>query len=218
LPVGLQNIVLGYLDTANDNIEHLQKQLEGFYNNAMDRAGGWYKKKIKTISLIIAALLVIALNIDTIEIIQKSTKKPKELELAVNSIQEKYSNFDFIRDSTGNITEVTIKNNKVQQSVPTKNPNSEVEKKLAEQYNSFQSLKGELNNNVYSIGYKEVGFAKAWFGEDESDWSNFFLKIFGMFLTVLALQVGSSFWFDSLNKVINLRGTGKKPVEKPKNS
>jgi hypothetical protein len=37
-------------------------------------------------------------------------------------------------------------------------------------------------------------------------------KVFGWVLTIIAISLGAPFWFDLLNKVMNLRGTGK-PVE-----
>jgi hypothetical protein len=36
-------------------------------------------------------------------------------------------------------------------------------------------------------------------------------KIIGVLITALAISVGSSIWFDILNRVINLRNTGVKP-------
>ena len=36
-------------------------------------------------------------------------------------------------------------------------------------------------------------------------------KTLGIFLTALALTLGAPFWFDVLSKLINLRGTGRKP-------
>ena len=42
----------------------------------------------------------------------------------------------------------------------------------------------------------------------------FLLKILGLLLTAFALQLGSNYWFDLLNKAVNLRATGKKPNDK----
>ena len=81
-------------------------------------------------------------------------------------------------------------------------------------------MKEELNNNVYSIGYKSLDdVCLKWTHHEKYAWKAFgyiILKILGLFLSILALQIGSTFWFDSLSKVINIRGTGKKPDEKPK--
>ena len=37
-------------------------------------------------------------------------------------------------------------------------------------------------------------------------------KILGLAVTILAVMLGAPFWFDLLNKVTNLRGTGGKPA------
>ena len=38
------------------------------------------------------------------------------------------------------------------------------------------------------------------------------LKIVGLIVTVLAIMMGAPFWFDVLNKISNLRGSGAKPA------
>ena len=38
-------------------------------------------------------------------------------------------------------------------------------------------------------------------------------KILGLIITVLALSLGAPFWFDILNKLMNMSGNGKKPPE-----
>lgn len=212
LPADLQKIVLGYIDTANDKVEDLQKQLEGFYDNAMVRAGGWYKKKIRPISIVLAALLVIFLNIDTIEIIQKSTKNPKQLAEAVNAIQNQMPQIQkdsssqayIFKDEKGNIIATTKADTAIENQVKV-----------------LSALKEELNNNVFTIGYKSPEDVCSEWTHDKKFGDGAFryimLKLLGLFLSFLALQVGSKFWFDTLNKVINLRGSGKKPEEKPQN-
>jgi hypothetical protein len=42
-----------------------------------------------------------------------------------------------------------------------------------------------------------------------ADW---LIKLLGLALTVAAVSVGAPFWFDTLNRLVNLRNTGKKPA------
>lgn len=42
------------------------------------------------------------------------------------------------------------------------------------------------------------------------------VRIPGWCVTALAITLGAPFWFDMLNKVVNIRNVGKKPEEKPK--
>jgi len=48
------------------------------------------------------------------------------------------------------------------------------------------------------------------------DLMEWFLRIFGWTLTAFAVSLGAPFWFDILNKVMNLRSAGKSPTEKAK--
>jgi hypothetical protein len=44
-----------------------------------------------------------------------------------------------------------------------------------------------------------------------SNWQWVLKKLLGIMLTTLALTLGAPFWFDVLSKMVNLRGTGRKP-------
>ncbi len=39
------------------------------------------------------------------------------------------------------------------------------------------------------------------------------IKLAGIVLTSLAIQLGAPYWFDMLNRVVNIRNTGLKPGE-----
>jgi len=41
-------------------------------------------------------------------------------------------------------------------------------------------------------------------------------KILGLLLTIIAISLGAPFWFDMLNKIVNLRSAGRSPEEVPK--
>ncbi|MEO8630927.1 MAG: hypothetical protein ABI612_22940 [Betaproteobacteria bacterium] len=41
------------------------------------------------------------------------------------------------------------------------------------------------------------------------------IKIIGWLITGLAVTLGALFWFDLLNKLVNLRGSGPKPAAVP---
>ena len=58
------------LHEAGDDAKKARKNLEGWYNDAMDRVGGWYKQKTQIIIFIVALIVCTALNIDAIKISQ----------------------------------------------------------------------------------------------------------------------------------------------------
>jgi hypothetical protein len=49
----------------------------------------------------------------------------------------------------------------------------------------------------------------------KQQYQNPYLLPFGWLITALALSLGAPFWFDLLNKIIQLRGTGPKPNDIP---
>jgi hypothetical protein len=44
------------------------------------------------------------------------------------------------------------------------------------------------------------------------------LKLIGWLITAGATVLGAPFWFDTLKKLVNIRGTGVNPAEKPAES
>jgi len=77
----------------------------------------------------------------------------------------------------------------------------------------FDSLVANANT-IYESDIKETNKIM---GLGWSSWENppggFLLNLFGCFVSALAISLGAPFWFDLLNLLMKLRGTGTKPVE-----
>jgi hypothetical protein len=58
------------LQRAGDDIEKFQRTAEEWFDDAMERVSGWYRRKVQIALTIIAALLVAFLNADTIRLAQ----------------------------------------------------------------------------------------------------------------------------------------------------
>jgi hypothetical protein len=69
LPTGrMRTALLSLLDEAEGDLKKARENLENWFNEAMDRVAGWYKRKTQTVILIIAVALTISLNVDTFSI------------------------------------------------------------------------------------------------------------------------------------------------------
>lgn len=64
----IQRAVLFALDSAHDDLELTRKHLEAWFDAAMSRVSGWYKRSTQTILFGIALAVVFALNINAISI------------------------------------------------------------------------------------------------------------------------------------------------------
>ncbi|MGH7165695.1 MAG: hypothetical protein ACREIS_09260 [Nitrospiraceae bacterium] len=51
---------------------------------------------------------------------------------------------------------------------------------------------------------------------DPHDIRGWFMKVLGLLFTTIAVSLGAPFWFDMLNKLINIRAAGKPPAEPSK--
>jgi hypothetical protein len=83
----------------------------------------------------------------------------------------------------------------------------EIKKIITDKITDIEKAKKGLND-VMPLTWKT--------GELEDENGKFsasllFSKITGLLVTILAIMMGAPFWFDMLNKISNLRGSGAKP-------
>lgn len=222
----LKDTLETFLKSANDDIEVLKKKIENWYNDTMVRFTGYYKRHTKLWLFIIGLLLCIVLNADTFFIIDKLSKDP-ETRLAlveqatqyVKDHQNEFAQNSNTNDEQGeksNGDDVTINTDSLKQKA-----NDSEGKKFLQNLDS-------LRRNIISDDLKQ---ASTWLGMGWNDeefknlsiktpdkeisfWSLIWiwiLKIVGILITTLAIYLGAPFWFDILNKFVNLRSAGKKP-------
>lgn len=68
LPDGsLRSAMAALVNEAGQDLEKLRQGIERWFNDSMDRVGGWYKRRSQYFGFGIAVVLVVSLNADTIE-------------------------------------------------------------------------------------------------------------------------------------------------------
>lgn len=147
----------------------IRKQVEQWFDDTMDRASGWYKRKLQTILWILGLLVAFATNADTIAMVTELSKDP-ELRAAVADLARETAERT---DLEAEVTTQTLRD-------------------LAETANTSGLPMG------WSLDALPSGLG-GWLG-----------KIVGLLVTGIALSLGAPFWFDILNKLVNLRGSGKR--------
>ena len=53
----------------------------------------------------------------------------------------------------------------------------------------------------------------SWPSQDETPPEPWYLRLLGCVLSAVAISLGAPFWFDLLNKLMNIRNAGKKPAK-----
>jgi hypothetical protein len=173
------------LEEAKSDLGKLQEGIEVWFNNAMDRVAGWYKRRTQVIVFVIAVLVTSVANADTIQIAKTLANDAALREALVAQAQELAKNPPPVSQGSG-----------------------------AEQQTNTPAgaTAGAAIIKENAATLQNLGLKLGW--QDESraqiDWVN---KIFGLLLTALAVSMGAPFWFDMLNKIVSVRATGKPPKE-----
>jgi len=69
LPAGdVKTTLQAVIQTSNNNLLQAQKNIEAWFNDTMDRVSGWYKRTTQIWTVVIAAVLVLCANADTLQI------------------------------------------------------------------------------------------------------------------------------------------------------
>lgn len=187
LPEGnVKKSVLALVQRSNEQLETAQNAIEGWFNDAMDRVTGWYKRRTQIWTLVIALALTLFANADTIHIGRQLWTDPV-LRAAV------------------------VEEAKVRAQKPR--PTVSVEYKDEDDPTNPTVTRNE-GNQLSDRERDLLGQMLGWHGSfrENLGWST----LLGWLLTVLALSMGAPFWFDLLNKFMNVRFAGKSPDEASK--
>jgi hypothetical protein len=169
---------------AGNDIDKLQQGIATWFDDSMDRLSGAYKRKMKWIAMLIGLLVAIAFNADSFNVATTLWNDPDR------------------RASTIAIATEVAKKNPSQQPVQT-----DLNKAVTDTEKMLRSLPVGWNCPAPGPGktFHYWTCAQEQFGKLTP------VQMLGWILTALALSLGAPFWFDMLNKFINLRGAGGKP-------
>ena len=63
---GMRKILLALFDDAQGNVERFKQNIEIWFNNAMDRVSGWYKRRAQRVIAALAVLAAVGMNVDAV--------------------------------------------------------------------------------------------------------------------------------------------------------
>jgi hypothetical protein len=187
----IRDVLLAQITKANGNLDALHKGIADYFDSAMDRISGIYKRYLKRITLGVGIVIVFALNADSIKVgvaLWSDSSLRAQIVQTANDFQ---------------------KNNKPATPAPADNATVTGESTVA-----FAKKLENLDSTVrpLPIGWKASDLVSPWSSAGISFW---LLKIIGLAITALAMTLGAPFWFDTLSKFMNVRGSGQKPDPTP---
>jgi hypothetical protein len=201
LPDGdVKTSLLAVIQTAHGDITQAQRNIQAWYEDTMQRVSGWYKKKTQLWTVIIATLLVLGANADTIQITKmlwrdptlraELVEKAKEQKPPVSAAPVAGSDKNQSSDASLNPTTSEANSN---HATPVGDVNA--------------TTKDDLSALGDVIGWTHQAAVHGFW-----PWAD---RLLGWFLSIVAVSLGAPFWFDLLNKFMRVRNSGDVPEEKP---
>jgi hypothetical protein len=166
----------------------LQENVEGWFNDSMDRVSGWYKRRTQVWTIIVALIVTVAINADTLKIARHLWTDPA---LRQSVVEEAKARAAEPRPSV---------------EVEYKNPNDPKQPTVTRSGDTIHEREKELLAQLVGWGAEEKN----------NGWIDWLLRVCGWLLSAIAVSLGAPFWFDVLNKFINIRSAGKSPDEAEK--
>ena len=184
--------------TAGTTTDTLVKAVSDWADRSLTMLGGVYRRHLQKISIVIGLLIAVGFNIDTVALIQHlyQDKDARDAAVALGvQIAEKTSEEAF---------------EKCMALTPQK-------RKEDASCASLSGLLDAVQGRNESLGKLPIGWQSTEVrtqGDAGSGSFDFWLwgrRVAGWLLTALALCLGAPFWFDLLNKIVNLRHGMRKP-------
>ncbi len=207
LPADLSKTLNVLLAEAGSDIKTFEEGIETWFNNSMDRVSGWYKRKSQVINVVLAVVVTALANADSI-LIAKSLSSDPALRASLVAEAEKFGEQN------------------AQQSFSTQVPPADspaAKMGVSEAQKTLESYRSQIAKLGVPLGWKAADPKHPAGPNEPADPRSFpegfwpgVMKILGLLLTAVAASLGAPFWFDMLNKVINIRSSGKAPEEKQK--
>jgi hypothetical protein len=195
-----------------NELELIRNNIEEWFNNAMNRLTGWYKRRSLITTLIIGILLASIVNVDSINLIGRLWREP-DLRIAIlSNIESILTNNNTTTLDIGQLS--TIQNQFSDITLPVGWLGSPISLTSDQQTSvpAVCTLFPQLENEIYGIAisgqcYPIINSPQV------TDLTGWLIKLVGILISGVAASPGASFWFDILKKIINVRLTGVNPSE-----
>ena len=165
--------------TAEGDINKAVKNIEDWYNSAMDRVSGWFKRRTHIVLLCLGAVAAIVYNIDTLSIVTRLSNDKAVRQTIVASATTAVSTKP--ATTTAATDDVDAAKKKLDQTIAT----------------------------LFDKAGALIGWGKDFKWDKDYLGSQLWVHWLGWLLTAIAVSFGAPFWFDVLNKFMVVRSTVK---------
>jgi hypothetical protein len=187
---------------AGGNIATFEQNLEQWYNDAMDRVSGWYKRYTQRVLVVIGLVLAVLFNVSSVKVARTLWLDRDTRQAMVNAADS------YMKDHPAPVPK--------QIAATDANPAGydELKEHLQKNVNAFNDV---TTATLLPVGWKHPSsYYLDFFKTHPKDASlSAIVFVAGWLVTAFAISFGAPFWFDTLNKFMVVRSTVK-PQEKSK--
>lgn len=208
LPEHVRRPLLLSLNEAQGDLEKFRANLSVWYDNTMERVSGLYKRKTKLTVLMFAAIIAVFTNADTVAIV-RALSSNKALREAI--VAQAEATVQSRNEAAAQPTAATARSDSDKAAAVTKSISDLKALGIPLGYMPLDSAtKAAIEQAPLFGSPSRIGMYVSLY------WPQLRRAWIGLLLTTLALSLGAPFWFDILNKVVNVRAVGRNPAENAK--
>ena len=190
-----------------------------WFDQTMEGVGGWYKRSVTLLIAVVAMFIAVGLNVDAFVVVDSLSKDAVVRQSVATLVSESVKqNSEDIQTVQGSITDRKA----LTQASAEEAARLEQERKTGELLRKrVVTLKHSLDSLGVPMGWPA---GTQWFcrpdGGEPCDqrllpvtfwgWAR---RVAGWIFTAVAMSLGAPFWFDLLNKFINLRAAAPPPAK-----
>lgn len=204
LPKEFKRTLLQSISESRGDMKKFKNDLGNWFDQAMIRITGTYKKHSQKALVLISFVLVVAFNADTITLSKYFHDNPVQRKAMVDKIDRmvEYGELETLYQQVESGKDSTLQ----AASTPIDSLKVEIQ--------TFNDLNASLMSYDLPLGWGPLTFVQFQSNPKKLGW--ILRKLSGLLLTTLAVSIGAPFWYDVLNKLVNLRSSGELPSTKPK--
>jgi hypothetical protein len=193
----LQTSLSAVLADSKQPLATNQQKIEAWYDDSMDRVSGWYKRRTVLWIWFLAVVVTVALNADSTQISRKLWINQAVRSAVVESARSRAQ-----RERPEALLPLAVHNeaNAPKKATAVLPHDNDVLTK--EERSELSQLTG-WSDDIKQWSRKR-GWSLTWYTLSH---------IVGWMLTIVAVSLGAPFWFDTLNRFMNIRSAGRAPDE-----
>jgi len=187
----IKQLLQGMIARCGGDMGRLKTDLASWFDNAMDRLSGNFKRRTQVMTFVIALVTALVINLDTIRV--------GTLLWGQTGLAEDLKSITIPASAPTDVNGVISTEKQVIDALD----------KLAQEGFPVGWAPGHFMDIEDTPGHWE-----AIWNEPPSIW---YRPLLGWFITAVAALFGAPFWFDALQSIIRLKGAGPSPDEKATN-